>query len=241
MKTGFLYGDARTPKFVYYYYHGKIMQCRKEPRIPPYIYYDTHPAEYPPNFYYECDTMPNGATPPMTFHSSRGTTVTIAGGLFEAHTCNCPGYGQSYVRYYWPIHPTYKLEITALFPTLQIDDPNPGYTDAAVQTSTANGPGVKSRRIYRTSGGHNYIYDEYTQIQTSEWVFYRRPFTNYMHIIIEKILGTNKWNFYFNDELISYITNPYLWRINFTLAGLPAPGGLETMDYIRAWVDKERT
>ena len=240
MKTGFLYGGARTTKFVYYYYHGKILQCRKEPWIPPYIYYDTHPAEYPPNYYYECDTWPNGATPPMILDNSRCMDRIINDGLYEAHSLSCPGYGTSFVRYYWNVLPRNKVEITASFPTLQMSDPYAGVVDAAVQIDTANGPGVEIKRIYQRSGAHNYISSEYTEIQKSEWVYIRRPFTNYMHIIIEKILGTNKWNFYFNDEWIFDITRPWLNRINFTLIGPAWEGGLITMDYLRAWIDKER-
>jgi len=36
MKTGFSYGFARKPKNKVYSYHGEIMPCKTEPRLPPY-------------------------------------------------------------------------------------------------------------------------------------------------------------------------------------------------------------
>jgi len=241
MKTGFLYGGARIPKFVQYYYHGKIMQCRKEPWIPPYIYYDTHPAEYPPNYYYECDTVPEGATPHMIYWKTRCIIATIVGGLYDVKTKICPGYGASLAQYYWAIEPTAKVEITASFPTLEILNPGSGYISGAVYFDHHGYLGVGLSREYRTSHGHNYLYDEYTEIHKNRSTVFRRPFTNNIHIILEKILGTNKWNFYFNDEWIFDITNPNNAKIMFWISGPPSIYGHATMDYLRAWVDRERT
>ena len=240
MKTGFLYGGARIPKFVYYYYHGKIMQCRKEPWIPPYIYYDTHPAEYPPNYYYECDTMPNGATPPMTTEGERCVIITIGGGLYDLKTRYCPWFGTTYASYYWLINPTAKLEITALFPTLEILDPATGAMTGSVYLNAANTIGVYSMRLFKLLNGHTVLDREETKIKKDWRTEFSRPFTNNIHIFFEKIFGTNKWNFYFNDEWIFDIINPTINRTSFMISGPSHAYGHGTLDYIRAWKDTER-
>jgi len=240
MKTGFLYGDARTPKFVYYYYHGKIMQCRKEPWIPPYIYYDTHPPEYPPNYYYECDTMPDGATPPMINGGGRCMTTTIGGGLFDVRSHYCPGYGSSFVKYYWNINPTAKLEITASFPTLEVIDHRSGTVTCQIYINSGNSLGVGVFIHATKYYDGRYVYEEFTRVYKTRTTFLIRPFTNNIHIIFEKILGTNKWNFYFNDEWMFDVTNPTKDRTTFHMSGPSNEYGHATMDYIRAWKDTER-
>ena len=241
MKTGFLYGNARTPKFVYYYYHGKIMQCRKEPWIPPYTYYDTHPAEYPPNYYYECDTMPAGATPPMTCEKQHCITPTIAGGLLDVRTHVCPIYHQPVAIYYWSINPTARIEITASFPTLEVIDPGINCVSGEIYLNQSFKIGVRLVRCYAQTGGHNYVDREYTLIRKAAHTFFNRPFTNNIHIIFEKRPGTLYWDFYFNDEWIFDIYNPQKDRISFYIGGPATEYGHITMDYLRAWVDRERT
>ena len=241
MKTGFLYGGARTPRYVYYFYHGKILQCRKEPWIPPYIYYDTHPAEYPPNYYYECDTLPEGATPPMTLWHNRCVSVISAGGLYDVRSHYCPGYGASDISYYWPVRATAKIEVTASFPTLEIFDPGKGKVTGAIYFSLLDPIGVSSTRVFKTSHGHNYLYDEYTLVQKDWSNQTRRPFTNNIHIILEKKPGINVWSLYFNDEWFFDIANPVKDRIIFWIIGPSSNYGHGTMDYLRAWVDTERT
>ena len=240
MKTGFLYGNARTTKFVYYSYHGKIMQCRKEPWIPPYIYYDTHPAEYPPNYYYECDTMPDGATPPMTGGHSPLATITIGGGLFDARQDT--EYTQRYVdtAYRWLITPTAKIEITALFPTMEIDEGYRGYVRAGVYLRTDYSMGVWAQKDYTIIPGHPHMYHSETYIKKDSFWGWYRPYTNNFHIIFEKIPGIDKWNFYFNDEWIFDVERPRPNAVNFYISFQDTKNGHATMDYIRAWKDKER-
>jgi len=240
MKTGFLYGNARTTKFVYYYYHGKIMQCRKEPWIPPYIYYDTHLAEYPANYYYECDTMPDGATPPMTGGHSPYATITIGGGLLEARLDT--QYTQRYVDtvYKWLMTPTAKIEITALFPTLEIDPGYEGYIRAGVYLATDASLGVWAQKDYTTLPGYPHMYHSYTYIREDYFYGWYRPFTNNFHIIMEKIPGTHKWDFYFNDEWFFQYNYPPLNAVEFYISFQNAKKGTATMDYIRAWKDTER-
>jgi len=241
MKTGFLYGGARIPKFVYYSYHGKIMQCRKEPWIPPYIYYDTHPAEYPPNYYYECDTMPDGATPPMTGGITSPCEVTIHDGLFDFHSHYRPGYPTTYATYSWHIIPTAKIEVTALFPTLEIYEGGKGYISGEVFLSTSVAPWIKAQKGYTRLHGHTYMSSSYTYIKKAWGIGWYLPFTNNFHIIMEKIPGTNKWNFYFNDEWIFDVTDPRLDAVIFQITGPSSEYGHATLDYIRAWKDTERT
>ena len=247
MKTGFLYGGARIPRYVYYYYHGKIMQCRKEPWIPPYIYYDTHPAVIPPNYYYECDTMPEGATPPMTYQQNIGITVTIGGGLFDARTRYYAGYGTTSVAYYWLIHPTAKIEITASFPTLEILNPQ-GIWDpfwsvvtAGVYPGISGGGDVVSRREYTAWRGIYHLSNEYTSIGNPDGPPFMRPFTNSMHILFEKVLNSSTWHYYFNDEWLFDTTSPSFSRVKFLISGPSSSRGHATMDYIRVWKDTERS
>ena len=240
MKTGFLYGDARAPKFVYYYYHGKIMQCRKEPWIPPYIYYDTNPAEYPPNYYYACDTMPDGTTPPMTFGSASCTDQSIGGGFFHARTKGVCGSNATFLAYYWNITPTAKLEITASFPILEFTGGVAGTMTAAIYLNSATQIGVRSFRTFNVSDHQSYLTSERTLIKKDWRTYFERPFTNYMHIVFEKIPATNRWNFYFNDEWIFDISYPQVDRTSFVFIGSAKTGGHGALDYIRAWKDKER-
>ena len=240
MKTGFLYGGARTPRYVYYFYHGKIMQCRKEPWIPPYIYYDTHPAEYPPNYYYECDTMPDGATPPMSPDHFGFVTQTTSGGLFDLRTHYSPYNTAAFASYYWRIIPTAKLEIIASFPTLEVIDPGYGWISGEIYINSRYDIGVGAYRDFGRSGGHTYLSKEYTRIFKTDYIYFDRPFTNNIHIIVEKILGQNKWNFYFNDEWIFDITSPSIKKTSFWIIGPSSEYGHGTMDYIRVWKDKER-
>ena len=241
MKTGFLYGNARIPKFRYYFYHGKILQCRKEPWIPPYIYYDTHPAENPPNYYYECDTTPDGATPPMTYHIYGPVDITFSGGLLDFRQVVDPPNTWPSMLAYWIINPTSKIEITALYPTLEIFDPGTGYVDAYVYIIGV--ATIVLQRQYKLSHHHNYIFEEHTSISKicKPKINYKRPFTNSIHILFEKVLGTNLWNFYFNDEWIFDILSPHPEGVNFALVSSSTGATHITMDYIRAWVDKERT
>ena len=240
MKTGFLYGNARTPKFKYYSYHGKILQCRKEPWIPPYIYYDTHPAEYPPNYYYECDTMPDGATPPMTYIIYGPVNITLGGGILNFRQVVDPPATHPSITGYWTIHPTSKIEITAEYPTIEIFDPGTGYVDAYVDiTGVAI---IALQRHYELLHEHNYIAEETTYITKLGFYpeSYQRPFTNSIHILFEKVPDTDLWNFYFNDEWIFDLTNPYPDYIRFRMYLGSSEGGYVTMDYIRAWIDTER-
>jgi len=247
MKTGFLYGGARIPKFVYYYYHGKILQCRKEPWIPPYIYYDTHPPVIPPNYYYECDTMPDGATPPMTDGGARNITITIGGGLFDVRTHYSVYGGTAYTTFYWSITPTAKLEITALFPTLEVCnpatmwDPRWSVITAAVYPGISAGGGVESRREYTAWGGSYHLSNEYTTIGKPSGPASVCPFTNSMHILFEKVLNSSTWHYYFNDEWIFDTTSPTFSRVKFLITGPSSNRGHATMDYIRVWKDRERS
>jgi len=241
MKTGFLYGGARIPKFRYYSYHGKIMQCRKEPQIPPYTYYNTHPAENPPNYYYECDTTPDSATPPMTYRTHGLAVITYSGGLLDFRQVYPAYHNYPDIWGYWSIHPTTKIEVTALYPTIEVFDPGTGSVYAYVTiTSVAT---ITLQRKYKLLNHHNYIFDEHTTISKLgfEPIYYQRPFTNSIHILFEKVPGTNLWNFYFNDEWIFDYTNPNPGQVRFFIYTPPTMGGHVTMDYIRAWVDKERT
>jgi len=240
MKTGFLYGGARTTKFVYYYYHGKILQCRKEPWIPPYIYYDTHPAEYPPNYYYECDTMPNGATPPMSGGSSPYGTVTIHDGLFDFRTHWVEGVRDVAASYYWLMNPTAKIEITASFPTLEIDEGYRGSISGEIYLDTSGAPMVKAQKDFTTLPGHPHMYHSETYIKKDYIYGWYRPFTDNFHIIMEKIPDTNRWKFYFNDEWFFDVTNPRLRAVTFTIRVQLAVNAHGTLDYIRAWKDTER-
>ena len=240
MKTGFLYGGARIPKFVYYFYHGKNTQCRKEPWIPPYIYYDTHPAEHPPNYYYECDTYPNGATPPMQGSHSAYITLTIGGGLFDVRTHRDPRNYTVVTNYYWLMHPTSKIEITASFPTMEIDPGGEGYIKSAVYLNIYASIGVWAEKDFTTRPGYPHMYNSFTYIQQYAGHGWYRPFTDNFDIIMEKIPGTNKWNFYFNGEWIFDAINPTLNGVVTQIRGPSSEYGHGTMDYIRAWKDTER-
>ena len=237
MKTGFLYGNARIPKFRYYYYHGKILQCRKEPWIPPYIYYDTHPAIIPPNYYFECDTEPQFATPPMEDAGARYVHTWNADGLWHVRTVYSGMGGMNYISKKWSFTPTSKLEITCSVPIFTLDWCSTWFCPVIFLLQILGAGSIKAERDYRWRDFHTELRREWTEISGGIGGPWTRPFTTEYHVFFEKILGTNKWHFYFNDEWFFDIENPALTGVRFYLQGGDSNATHFAMDYLRAWKD----
>jgi len=184
--------------------------------------------------------MPDGATPPMSSDGMQIGTIVIHDGLFDYTVAPMPGYGQTAIRFVWHIMPERSIELTALFPTMEVPDLQVGFIRVTAFLAGASDLAVRvTRKRYRTWQG-DYINEEYTTIYKERWPYCNRPYTNNIHILFEKILGTNKWNFYFNDEWIFDITNPHFYTAGFGMSGSTDCTGHATMDYLRVWKDKER-
>ena len=66
MKTSFHFGNLNKQKYKSYYYHGLKLICKEPFHPPPYIIFPLHTPINPPNYFYECDGLPDTATPPLT-------------------------------------------------------------------------------------------------------------------------------------------------------------------------------
>ena len=240
MKTGFLHGNAWKQLYKSYYYHGLLMQCRKEPTPIQWIEYNTTPPINPPNYYYECDGLPPTATPPMSVYKLLTPIVSNSGGLLLVEcnyfTLSTTLYGGTWT---FPQAIT-KITLEASHPEITIVDTTTAGSSLGAQFLTL-GTGsvvVRAFQFWKKIGGINTLTSQYTKIIANGTVKATLGYSSYHLLEIIKIT-LNHWDIYYNGNLIMHDYNAIITGARGWLEFVNIKA-IEKMDYMRVWRDIDR-
>ena len=239
MKTAFATGNQWRQIYHTFYYHGILMQCYKPGPGQPYIYIPINPPINPPNYLYPCDGLPETATPPQKYQSSRNTKITASGGLLTAEYQYSVS-GGPHVAYKWSFTQPIKIEFEVSFPRLQYAGGGTLTLYCNVEFPTTNELTYHTYKTIKKVGEEWVITESGFIVHKGTTIYYTGAFLSAWRGKLIKNITTGLWDIYLNDTLLvsAIEVNPgtMVW---YMAANMNSPFYID-MDYINAWVNIDR-
>lgn len=240
MKTSFHFGNLNKQKYKSYYYHGLKLICKEPFNPPPYIIFPLHTPINPPNYFYECDGLPNTANPPLSLQTLTNCKLSSSSSILHFQSFYIGGHKTPNATFYWPVLPFTYLEFS-------ISCPNVWYTGTAFTTisffitfNKTGGPYYRSYIYLKYVAGHYEIVDSYTDFFDGGIRYYQGPYLSSFDgkVVLNPLTG--KYNFFLNNILLKSNVALSPNAIRCTLGTYETGHSFIDMDYLRAWVNIPR-
>ena len=237
MKTSFHFGNLNKQKYKSYYYHGLKLICKEPFNPPPYIIFPLHTPINPPNYFYECDGLPDTATPPLTKMNLRNFNLSSSNSLLHlVGTRIRPGY-RPLAKYFWQFGYKDYVEFSVSFPRVQYIGTSSCTFQLEISLSTYGDPFYRSLVAYEYTYGEVIITNSYTDVVINTKKYYIGPFITQINGKIAKSPLTGKYNYFINNILVKSDVTSAPSAILLTISATNDIGAFVDLDYLRAWVN----